>query len=155
MNENTIKAIEEQLRLKSERLALREKEFGLSAKKWRGWGTALAIVAFLGICGMAVCFGGIGLYKLSGEVANMSVKRQPENNESEKQKSLTTLSNNSLVVVFPKKGENVIVKTESNMISDRWALVTAIIVHGVLVISGLAVAAFTVKKIANYNNELE
>lgn len=180
MNEDTIKAIEEQLRLRNERLALREKEFGLSVKKWRSWGAAFAIVALLGICGMVVYFGGTELGNLSGEISNMSVKRQSENNEGKKPKttpytpdgitpgkgieqqpennketSQITLSDNNLVVVSPEKGKNVIVKAESNMISDKWALVVAVIVNGVLVIVGLGVAAFTVKNIANYNNELE
>ena len=160
MNEDTIKAIEEQLRLRNERLALREKEFGLSAKKWRVRGTAFAIVVLLGICGMAVFFGGTGLGNLSGEINKPQSSASPGENPDtvDKQspvKTSITPPANSLTVVSPEKGKNVVVKAESNTISDKWPLMVAIIVNGVLVIVGLGVAALTVKNIANYNNELE
>ena len=113
MNEDTIKMIEEQLRLRNERQALREKEYSLSAKKWRARGTTLAIVALFVICGMAVCYGGWGVHSFSETIAN------------------------------------------KEKIQDTWPLVIAVIMNGLFVLAGLGVAAFTVKNIANYNNELE
>ena len=170
MNEDTIKMIEEQLRLRTERQALREKEYNLSAKKWRARGTTLAIVALFVICGMAVCFGGMELCKLSGKILNMNTNPQPENNEKmlpfmvlceflskcvKSQPEIIVPGNGLTVVSPPPQGEAVIVKAESKMIPDTWPLVVAVIVNGLIVIVGLGVATLTVKNIANYNNELE
>ena len=199
MNENTIKVIEEQLRLRSERLTLSEKEFRLEEKKRRGRGITLAVVALFVICGMAVFFGGCGLWNLSGKIVNVekydgdptpkengdatraegathmetgncltsgSITNMDKCKSSTKPKengdtaclettTNTMLINNLAVVSPPAKGEVGIVKAENKMTPDRWPLVVAILMYGLLVLAGLGVAAFTVKHIANYHNELE
>jgi len=157
MNEHTIKAVEGQLRLRNERLALREKEFGLWAKKWR----VIAIVVLLLICGTVVFFGGMGLCKLSKDILSMkncdNDNPSQESKKDDTQKTTTYMvpSNSLAVVTPPAKGDAVILKPESKMVSDKWLLVVYVIVNGMLVLAGLGVAAITVKNIANYNNELE
>ena len=170
MNEKTIKAVEEQLRLRNERLALREKEFRLSAKYWRGRGIALAVVTLFVICGMAVFFGGIGLWKLSGTILSMEKRNIEENIKSEAQNTppkedgdamrpeatpLTVPVNGLAVISHPTNGGATIVTAENKTTPDRWPLVVTVMMYGLLVLAGLGVAAFTVKHIANYHNELE
>ena len=195
MNEHTIKAIEEQLRLRSERLALNEKEFRLEEKKRQAQVTTCVIKLLLVICLITVCIGGCGLWDLSGKIVSMEKCNIEENKKSDAQKttqptvpnnyltpysivsrekckgdttpkenedaacleamSLTVPVNGLALLSSPQKGNAVIVQAENKMISDRWPLVVAVMMYGLLVLAGLGVAAFTVKHIANHHNELE
>ena len=157
MNEKTIKAIEEQLRLRNERLTLRTKEFGLSAKKWRRWGIAFAVGLLLVICGMTVFFGGVGLWKLSGKILSMENRNIKENEKTDTpQITPPTVPVNILAVVSSlTKCDAGTVKAESKTTPDTCPLVVAVIMYGLFVLAGLGVATFTVNHIAKFNNEVE
>ena len=179
MNEEEKRAIETQLTLQERRLALKERQHNLSVKEWRKWGAFVGGVAVFLLCFFVVGIGGCELTFCGKETKDKAwcwssytnscngFVTQGTTNIIVALVSNTTNETNNVIsktIPLPDNSLGVIMPNAQTTVALQNALpkkacpchslpLAALILKVFLIFAGLGIAAFTVRAIANRNDD--
>lgn len=179
MNEEEKRAIETQLALQERRLALRERQHNLSAKEWRKWGALVGGVVVFLLCFVVVGIGGCDFNFCDKATKDKawcwsSYTNQCDDSAAQGMTNIVVASvaktanktndvvhvtiplpDNSLGVIMPNSQTTVVLQSAlpKKACPCHAFPIAALILKGLFIFVGLGVAAFTVRAIANRNDD--
>lgn len=160
MTEIEKKDLEEEIVLRERGLALHEKEFALTMKRWRLSGSRYSLIAVLCCCIAVVGVSGWKFWNLSDKLSPSLIllqEKEIDGNDGKRdyKTNSTPLRNGELRVVFSSNGQPkeeqyyyFIMKAEDKLPLDQWALVLVLTINGILILTGLGISASMVRLLA-------